>query len=360
MQLRDQGKLSLSDTVAQHLPWFSPAELVEDQRPITIEMLLTHSSGLPREAADAAYWSPPGFEFPTRDEIVEQLPGQTTLYESATFWQYSNLGLSLVGEVVAAVSGQEYDEYVVLNVLEPLGLTDTRPFFPQDLHGRQMAIGYGGQGRDGARPTLPPFDTKGVCAAAGFTSTVKDMAKFAAWQHATLGGTDTTGVLARSTLKEMHHVHWIDPSWETSWGLGYSVDRGAKGKNVVGHGGACPGYSTQFSTVPSSGLAVIVMANCPEVAGGITDTLLRLLSSAVAEAKEAVPPTLPDLSDFCGVYSAQPWGAEAAVIQWLDKLAMLPLNGTAGPGTFSGQYICNPKPSICPCFGVRLWDIYLR
>ena len=148
MQLRDQGKLSLSDPVAQHLPWFELTETVEDQRPITIEMLLTHSSGLPREANDAAYWSPPDFEFPTQEQIVAGLPGQTTLYESATFGQYSNLGLSLGGEVVAAVSGQSYDEYVVENVLEPLGLTDTRPYFPEDLHGRQMAIGYGGKGRE--------------------------------------------------------------------------------------------------------------------------------------------------------------------------------------------------------------------
>lgn len=131
---------------------------------------------------------------------------------------------------------------------------------------------------------------------------MKDLAKFAAWQHATLGGTDTTGVLARSTLKEMHRVHWVDPSWETSWGLGYSVDKGAKGKNVVGHGGACPGYSTQYSTVPSTGLAVIVMANCPEVAGGIADTILRLLSSALAEAKDTVAVALADHSDYTGVY----------------------------------------------------------
>jgi CubicO group peptidase (beta-lactamase class C family) len=211
MQLRDQGKLSLSDPVAQHLDWFALEESVPDQRPITIEMLLTHSAGLPREAADAPYWSPPDFKFPSRDEIVAQLSGQTTLYESSTFWQYSNLGLSLVGEIVAAVSGESYEAYVTEHVLAPLGLTETRPYFPTSKHGAQMAIGYGGAARDGQRPTLPPFDTEGVCAAAGFTSTVVDLAKFAAWQHRTLNGTDTTGVLARSTLKEMHRAHWIDP-----------------------------------------------------------------------------------------------------------------------------------------------------
>jgi hypothetical protein len=122
-------------------------------------------------------------------------------------------------------------------------------------------------------------------------------------------------------------------SWETTWGLGYSVGKavGFKG-TVVGHGGACPGYSTQFSTVPKSGLAVIVMVNAPNTAGGIAESLLRLLSRALEEAPDGKgdPRALPDLSDFTGIYSAQPWDSEAAVVQWMDGLAMLPLNATAG------------------------------
>eukprot|EP01043_Picozoa_sp_COSAG02_P019526 COSAG02_NODE_944_length_15732_cov_24.529265_1_plen_325_part_00 len=211
MQLRDQGKLSLSDPVVQHLEWFRLIETVEDQRPITIEMLLTHSAGLPREAADAPYWSPPDFKFPSRAEIVERLSGQTTLYESSTFWQYSNLGLSLVGEIVATLSGESFEDYVTDHILAPLNLTETRPYFPTSKHGSQMAIGYGAAARNGLRPTLPPFDTEGVCAAAGFTSTVNDLAKLAIWQHRTLNGTDISRVLGRSTLKEMHRVHWVDP-----------------------------------------------------------------------------------------------------------------------------------------------------
>ena len=122
-------------------------------------------------------------------------------------------------------------------------------------------------------------------------------------------------------------------SWETTWGLGYSVSKavGFKG-TVVGHGGACPGYSTQFSTVPKSGLAVIVMVNAPNTAGGIAESLLRLLSRALEEATDGNgdPWDLINLSDFTGIYSAQPWDSEAAVVQWMDGLAMLPLNSTAG------------------------------
>jgi hypothetical protein len=186
-----------------------------------------------------------------------------------------------------------------------------------------------------AGPELPPFDGQGVCAAMGFTSTVRDLAKLAAWQHRTLSGKDAR-ILQRATLKDMTRVHWIDPSWETSWGLGYAVSKGHKNSVVVGHGGACPGYSTQFSTVPKTGLAVIVMVNCPEVAAGITDTLLRLLSTALAESgspADPAPSLANELSDYCGIYDAQPWGAESAVVEYHGKLAMFGLGGGGFEGT---------------------------
>ena len=72
MQLRDEGVLQLSDHVAAHLPWFATYEDAqpEGHPPITVEMLLTHSAGLPREAADQAYWSPPDFKFPSPEVHV--------------------------------------------------------------------------------------------------------------------------------------------------------------------------------------------------------------------------------------------------------------------------------------------------
>jgi len=339
MQLRDQGKLSLSDAVSDHLPWFTLKKIVHDQAPITIEMLLTHSAGLPREVADAAYWSPPDFEFPTRDEFVDKLKGQTTLYESGTYWQYSNLGLSLVGEIVSVVAGVPFTEYVTEHILTPLGLSDTRPYFPTDLHGKRMAIGYGAKTRDGTRPVLPPFDTKGVCPAAGFTSTVRDLAKFAGWHHHTLSGTDATGVLKRATLKDMIRVHWVEPSFDHYWGLGYSVAKVRDG-TVVGHEGGCPGYSTQFSIVPKTGLGVIVMVNSPGVAASITETVIRIMSKALSQSKDSArwakftQEDLPDFSHVCGIYDAQPWANEVAVAQNMDKLNIMFL----GPPATGPQY----------------------
>jgi len=65
MQLREQGKLRLDDPVAKYLPWFKGKPAGDDDGPITIEQLLSHSSGLQREAGD--HWT--SFQFPTADEL---------------------------------------------------------------------------------------------------------------------------------------------------------------------------------------------------------------------------------------------------------------------------------------------------
>ena len=65
MQLREQGKLHLDDPVSKYLPWFKATPAGDDDGPITIEQLLSHSSGLQREAGD--HWT--SFEFPTADEL---------------------------------------------------------------------------------------------------------------------------------------------------------------------------------------------------------------------------------------------------------------------------------------------------
>ena len=65
MQLRDRGKLRLDDPVVKYLPWFQPKPAEPDDPPITIEELLTHSSGLPREAG--SHWSTQ--EFPDADGV---------------------------------------------------------------------------------------------------------------------------------------------------------------------------------------------------------------------------------------------------------------------------------------------------
>ena len=87
MQLWEQGKLRLDDSISSLLPGFNLKQQYTETVPITIRSLLTHSSGLPREAA-YPYWSAPDFYFPTEKEINQKLGGQQTLYPSSTYFQY--------------------------------------------------------------------------------------------------------------------------------------------------------------------------------------------------------------------------------------------------------------------------------
>jgi CubicO group peptidase (beta-lactamase class C family) len=239
MRLRDEGKLHLDDPVGEHLSWFDIEQRYPDSSPITVERLLTHSAGLPRES-DFPYWTP-DFDFPTREMVIERLGSQETLYPAAKYFQYSNLGLTLAGEILAATSGQSYAEYMNSNILEPLGLDDTTPEIPADQRGARFATGYGSPGRDGERSELAFFQVRGIAPAAGFASTVEDLAAFASWQFRVLEGDDDE-VLSANTLREMQRVQWVDPDWEIHWGLGL-VRTSTPGSPIRSWGRPSPGRS---------------------------------------------------------------------------------------------------------------------
>jgi len=324
MQLRDAGKLRLDDPVAKHLSWYRIKQTAPEAGEATIEGLLTHASGLPREA-DYPYWTSP-FTFPTREEVIERLAKQETLYPAETYYQYSNLGLTLAGEVVAAASGEPYAAYVRRHVLDPLGLKDTTPELPETERGKRLAVGYGAITRDGSRTPLPFFSARGITPAAGFASTATDLARFASWQFRLLGKGGAE-VLNANTLREMHRVHFIDPDFETTYGLGFSVWR-SDNKTFVGHGGSCPGYRTQILLKDDEKTATVFMSNAlgvnsQQFAQRMYDIVGPVIASAVKGTEKPKEPD-PELRRYVGTYNAS-FGGEIAVVLWQDGLAMLSL-----------------------------------
>ncbi|HSF20207.1 MAG TPA: serine hydrolase domain-containing protein [Vicinamibacteria bacterium] len=323
LQLRDAGKLRLDDPVVEHLPWFDIEQTYQDTSPITIRGLLTHSAGLPRES-DHPYWTFPDFEFPIREEVIERISHQKTLYPAERYFQYSNLGLTLAGETVAAVSGVPYAAYVERHLLEPLGMADTTPEIPKKHEGGRFATGYSGRSREGARIPLVFFQTRGIAPAAGFASTVEDLARFASWQFRLLerGGEE---ILKASTLREMHRVHWVDPDWKTTWGLGYSITR-RDDKTFVGHGGSCPGFRSHLLLRPEERLAAIVMTNAVDVdAETFTRIAYEIVAPALQEARESPDtPAPPDMTLYTGRYGSG-FGGEIAVVPWKDTIAVVQL-----------------------------------
>ncbi|HYB52276.1 MAG TPA: serine hydrolase [Thermoanaerobaculia bacterium] len=325
MQQRDAGKLRLDDPVGRHLPWFR-LKKTEGEGDVTVEGLLTHASGLPRES-DYPYWSAPAFAFPTHEQIVQKISSQAELYQPETAFQYSNLGLTLAGEIVAATSGMPYADYVRANILGPLKLSSTTPEMPEAERGRRLATGYSALDREGRRQPEPFFEANGIAPAAGYASTAEDLGRFASWQFRLLdkGGSE---VLKATTLREMQRVHWAEPDFETIWGLGFAIWRDGS-KIFVGHDGSCPGYRTALLLMPEDRIATVFLANAQNLdtekwAQRLYDIVAPAVRNAVKEPGKGKTPD-PALRKFAGTYNVQPWGGEIAVFPWEDGLATLAL-----------------------------------
>ena len=303
-----------------------------------MEGLLTHTSGLPREAK-AAYWTGPDYPFPTHEEIVARLPTQSMLYPPRTYYQYSNLGLTLAGEIVAAASEQSYGDYIRANILDPLGMTSTFTDHEDRFRGNRLASPYAARGRDGERKLVPDYQVRGISPAAGFISTVEDLARFASWQFRVLDGDDA--LLDRNTLREMHRVHWLEPDGETTYGLGFSVWK-SDGDTFVGHGGSCPGYRSHLLLRPRDEVATAFMTNGQGVNSRrfaqtaydiVAPALRRAAGKADGDAAAGASPAAAEvgaaaaretLERFTGTYQ-RPLGGESAVLVREGDLHVLSL-----------------------------------
>lgn len=322
MQLRDRGELTLDQPMSELLPWFRLVKGL-DSPEVTLHNVLSHSSGLPRES-DMPYWMGPGFDFPTREQLRELLAGQEALYPADRYYQYSNLGLSLAGEVVAEVSGQAFEDYVRASILAPLGLNDTHTGFPADARAERIATGYGFPGREADYPVMPRYDARGITPAAGFTSTVLDLARFASWQFRLLGGSSDE-VLRPDTLREMQRVQWMDWDWSTARGLAFGVYRVGE-RTLSGHAGDCPGFNTRLFLDPVSRYAVITMANRNATdVDGYAIKLLDIVTAGGTPADDGSTAPAVDFSAYVGSFDARPWSGEDLVFQWKDGLALVSL-----------------------------------
>ena len=328
MQLRDKGKLRLEDPVKKHLSWFDIQDAYPDDPQITIRHLLTHTSGLPREAG-SGYWV--DFEFPTTPQVKNRLSQLQTIFPSETQFKYSNLALTLAGEIVAIVSGQPFAAYVQQHIIDPLGMTSTSVVFPT-AHKNHLVTGYGRRMPDGTRAALPFVDAKGMAAATGVSSSVSDMARFVSWQFRLLES-DTTEVLKASTLREMQRVHWLKPDWESGWGLGFSVEH-KKDRDLIGHGGGYPGYLTYTHISPKEKIGVIVFTNALDAqVVTISDRIFEWVAASITKAVKGdkVEKPDPEWGKFEGTYRTV-W-TDSHVLILDGKLALI--DPTAS----------NPKPN---------------
>ena len=288
MQLRDRGKLRLDDPVSKHLSWFSYRNNFPGAEPVTIWDLLTHTSGLPRESA-FPYWT--DNQFPTREEMIAALKRQQNIYEPETKFHYSNLGMAILGEVVAAAAGESYEQAVTENILVPAGMTRTKVFYPAERRG-EVATGYSRRFPGGKRIPSQYVDSKGIAPAANITSTVEDLGRYLA---AHLGKPAVNGapILKAATLREMHRMQWVTPGSQSGWGLGFSVGKGSE-RTTFGHGGWIGSTRSQILACPDEEIAVAVVVNADDGnPATFAERGMSLFAAAAAKAAPGGPPAAP-------------------------------------------------------------------
>jgi len=319
MQLREQGKLRLDDPVVKYLPWFKLDPAGADDGPITIEQLLSHSSGMPREAGD--HWTTR--EFPTEAEIRSLMSDRDAAFAPATRWKYSNLAYTVAGLVIEAVSGEKWADYVQRHIYTPLGMTASSV----DRDVPALATGYTRRMPDGTRSTIPFTDARGMASATGITSTVEDMAKFvsAQFRRGPMGGRQ---ILSSGSLREMHRVRSVENTWLSGTGIGFASTR-IGDRTYVGHGGGYPGYTTQTLIQLDDRVGVIVLTNTNDSDPSfIARQLMSSVGAAVAKASAVKPVVVawdPAWARFAGRYRGI-WGDQQVVLL-NERLVIMTPNG---------------------------------
>lgn len=255
LQLAEDGKLALDDTVMHHLPWLEEHTDKRIQQ-VTLRQLLCHRAGLIRDGLDCDFWQVLR-AFPTREELQKSILAAELVLEPNTKMKYSNFGFSVLGLVVEAASGQPYNDYVTRRIVAPLGLKDMGPEYTPAIKSK-LATGYTPLSSGRRRvPVTKAVPTNAMSPATGFYATPQDVC---AYFSALFPGTGK--LLSDESKKEMQRQQsWIENTQARyEYGLGVEIQH-PDNKRVFGHSGGFPGFVTKTICEPETKLVITVMTN---------------------------------------------------------------------------------------------------
>jgi CubicO group peptidase (beta-lactamase class C family) len=243
MLLVESGRLDLSEPVDQWLPEEPP-----QWRAVTLNHLLSHTSGLPhwREAAGLEPTQP--MSISQRLEIIQATPLRS---EPGAHWHYSSLGFLLAAFIVEQISGQPYGEFVAERILSPLQLAQTTVGGTPDAAAR----GY----RDGQPVT--PFDLDTMLGTGDIWSTASDLTRFTTALHsAELISTNSLRAMCTEHAR-LDDVDEGEPRLSTT-GFGYAMYIGNFGGRAARyHTGDNPGYQSLACWIADRAASVVILVN---------------------------------------------------------------------------------------------------
>ena len=264
-QLADAGKLSFDDKIGKYLGTDWLAQPILDT--VTIEQLLTHTSGL-GSYFNETYGRSSRLLFRKVEDYRPLVISDTLAFEPGSRWQYSNTGFLLLGAIVEKASGEDYFDYIRAHVTGPAGMKNT-DCYELDLVNENLAVGYDKErGSKGVvyRNNIFQHVLRGGPAGGGYT-TVEDLLAF---DVALRSGK----LVSRETLEKMWRAHPEKNS--PQYGYGFGVFQSPIGLNV-GHNGGFAGISAEFEMFLEAGYTAAVLSNYGDGAPRVGQKIMNLL-----------------------------------------------------------------------------------
>ncbi len=296
MQLQEQGKLKIDDSVNYYLPWFKGKNKISNNKNITIRQLLSHQSGIFRDG-NTHHWDNHNFPKNIQTTISED----SIIFENGSTFKYSNHAYATLGAIIEKISGEKYGDFMNKNIIAPLNLKHTYSDLPDDIPSA-LSNGYGrvfpGENK---REVFKHSKTYAYASATGFMSTTKDIAIFLS----SLNLESSKSVLNRESKKAMIKSHGCTDRKNGNIGYGLGLDiEPIKNKLLIGHGGGYPGFITKSKNSVSDDIQVIVFTNTnSNLSTELSDTIFDFLYNSNNEIFEGKELT----KNYNGIYRGR-WG----------------------------------------------------
>ncbi|UCC25644.1 MAG: serine hydrolase [Gemmatimonadales bacterium] len=290
----DAGHLSWDDRVLDHLPWF---RLYDDYvtQEIRIRDLLSHRAGLGTYSGDLLWY---GTSY-SAEEVVRRARYLEPAFSFRDGYGYTNLMFIAAGEVLRAVSGEDWHDYVEGRFFAPLGMSRSVTS-TDDLAGMaNVATPH----KYVAGETIPIewYNWDAMGAAGGIISSVHDMSL---WMRAQLAGGEWNGVRLFDPARQQEMWNVLNPMAVSpgyarqypsthfrGYGMGWSLND-YLGRKVMSHGGGYDGMYSRVVLVPEEGLGVVVLTN--GMTGLATPLAYRVLDAYLGgEEKDWAGDALP-------------------------------------------------------------------
>lgn len=241
--LQQDSLLHVSDKLSKYFPDYPKGDS------ITIEHLLTHTSGIYNYTEDAALMQY-GFMQPiSREDMMSHFKDVPLAFTPGAMHQYSNSNYMLLGYIIEEATGKTYYDVVRERIFEPLGMSHSGFNFA-NFPSWDKAQGYLVM-RPGRLTPSPPVDSTFSYAAGAIFTTTTDLYK---WAQAVIDQKLLSKKLWQKALTK----------YKGNYGYGWAITDSSDsdvGKKIVGHNGGIHGFVAEFRMVPEDKTVIILLCN---------------------------------------------------------------------------------------------------